>query len=126
MVLYLEIIKEIVEPRSKQIINNIDELDKEIKEVEANITKLATMIDSGKEPDLSGIDKGLPALLFTPSKVFQIYLKHYNDLIDNKQKLLGSMQKKERLLYGLKEAIADENYERAAELRDEISQLSQL
>lgn len=106
------------------IINNIDELDKEIKEVEANMKKLATMIDGCKEPDLSGIDKDLSSFLFTPSKVFQIYLRHYNNLVDNKQKVLSSMKKKERLLYDLKKAIEAENYERAAELRDELSQLS--
>jgi len=107
------------------MINNIDELDREIKEVEANMKKLATMIDGGKEPDLSGTDKGLSALLFTPSKIFQIYLRHYNNLVDNKQRLLGSMKKKERLLYDLKKAIEEENYERAAELRDKISQSNQ-
>lgn len=105
------------------IIKNIDELDREIKEVEANMKKLATMIDGGNEPDLSGIDKGLSSFLFTPSKVFHIYLKHYNNLVDNKQKVLGSMKKNERLLYDLKNAIKDEDYEKAAKLRDEISQL---
>lgn len=108
------------------LINDINELDVNIADAESVLKDLEGIQQlAGKDIGSEFADnEELSAMIFTPSKAYDMMKKTCDSLAIQKLQLLTSMPDLDRLKYELKIAIEKENYEKAAELRDKINALN--
>ncbi len=102
-------------------LNDISRIDEQINEAEQLLKRVENILKHTKEADLTEIDESISAFVFTPSKVITLTKRIISELLKQKEKLLSSMNEKERLTYKLKIAIQNENYEFAVSIRDKLN-----
>lgn len=108
---------------SVEELEKIEEVEAQILEVEKMVKIAKSIVEVGREPDLSMFSKEAAAFAFTPAKGLKTSESLLKSLKIKKQNILEGMSEINRLTYKLKDAVDQENFQLAAKLRDKINAL---
>lgn len=96
-------------------INSVEEADKSIDELKDLVSRLDKLID--QNPKIPRVPLGLEGVALSPLSVFRTLLTHLAETQSRRQEILTEDGSDARLAYEIKKAVAEEDYERAAELK---------
>lgn len=108
---------------SAKHITDWQELDRIIGEFEGLAASIEQMIKL--HPEMPEVPEALASLAFTPLSMYQDLQTSLAVYKIRRMELMTLADSDERLEYELKKAIEEENYERSAEIRDQLKERAQ-
>jgi hypothetical protein len=96
-------------------ITTVEEADKSIDSLKDLVARLDKLIE--QNPEMPSVSPGLEGIALTPLSVFRTLLFHLAETQSRRQEILTEDGSDARLAYEIKKAVAEEDYERAAELK---------
>ncbi|MFN7876177.1 MAG: UvrB/UvrC motif-containing protein [Pirellula sp.] len=96
---------------------SIEEADQFIEEINGILTSLANII--AKNPEMPEVPEGMEAGAMTPLSVYRTMQIHLAAFNSRRMEMLIEAGSDARIEYEINKAIKEEDYERAAELRNQ-------